>query len=158
MQPYKVVEITKDEVIPTAERMRANGVILTMIHGYYNQEDVPVVAYEYQTGPGAESYQVKGEMTLPSIAGIYDKAAEWPELEIHEMMGVEFEGLKYKRLFLADTMFDGQGQILVTPMDELIAKARGDAVSETKPERPVVGEAKEAQPDAGSDEGKEVEE
>ena len=145
MQPYRVVEITKEEVVPTAEKMRADGVILTMIHGYYNQDNIPVVAYEYQVSEGADSYQVKGETTLPSIAGIYDKAAEWPELEIHEMMGIEFEGLKYKRLFLADTMFDGQGQILVTPMDELIAKARGDAVSETKPEPPVVenGEVEE---------------
>jgi len=137
MQPYHVTEITKEEVVPLAERMRKAGVILTMMHGYYDQNDVPVVAYEYQAGEGVESYQVKGETVLPSIAGIYDKAAEWPELEIHEMTGFDFEGLEYRRLFLADTMFDGQGQILVTPMDELIKKARGDAASETKPtERP----------------------
>lgn len=134
MQPYTVHEITKDEVLPLAGRMRNDGVILTMIHGYYDQNDVPVVAYEYQVGEGVESYQVRGETTLPSIAGIYDKAAEWPELEIHEMTGFEFEGLEYKRLFLADTMFDGQGQILVTPMDELIRKARGEAAGKTEPE------------------------
>jgi hypothetical protein len=50
------------------------------------------------------------------------------------MTGFEFEGLEYKRLFLADTMFDGHGQILVTPMDELIRKARGEAAGKTEPE------------------------
>ena len=46
-------------------------------------------------------------------------------------MGLTFEGLDVsKRLFLPDTMLEGQGQILVTPMDELIQKAHGKEAKE----------------------------
>ena len=63
---------------------------------------------------------------MPSIAPIYDLAAEWPERELVELMDITFEGLDTsKRLFMPDNMLDGQGQIIVTPMDELIDKAHG---------------------------------
>ena len=43
--------------------------------------------------------------------------------EIMELMDITFEGLDTsKRLFMPDSMLDGQGQILVTPMNELIEK------------------------------------
>ena len=96
-----------------------------MIHGYYNVQKEPVVSYDYQVDDGVESYQVKNESSLPSIVPVYDMAAKWPELEIMELMDITFEGLKKERLFLPDTMFDGQGQILVTPMEELIKKNHG---------------------------------
>ena len=38
MQEYKRIFITKDEVVPTAERMKAAGVQLAMIHAYLNKE------------------------------------------------------------------------------------------------------------------------
>ena len=126
MQGYQKIMISPEEVVPTAERMRAEGVILAMIHGFLAKEKKFNVSYEYQVGPNIESYTVETDGSLPSIAGIYDKAAEWPERELNELMGIEFEGLDTsERLFLADSMLDGQGQILVTPMKELIKMAKG---------------------------------
>lgn len=126
MQEYKKISITKDEVIPTAERMRSAGVALAMIHGFVNDEGKPNISYEYEVGNGIESYTVDGEEVLPSISGIYDLGAEWAEREIVELMEVTFEGLDTsKRLFMPDNMLDGQGQIIVTPMEELIDKAHG---------------------------------
>ena len=126
MQEYKKIAITKDDVIPTAKKMRENGIALAMIHGFINDEGKPNISYEYEVGNGIESYTVDGEESLPSIAGIYDLAAEWPEREIMELMEVTFEGLDTsKRLFMPDTMLDGQGQILVTPMDDLIERTQG---------------------------------
>jgi len=64
---------------------------------------------------------VEGENVLPTISHIYDLGAEWPEREIMELMDITFEGVDTsKRLFLPDTMLSGQGQILVTPMEDLI--------------------------------------
>lgn len=121
MQEYKKIPITKEEVVPVAERMRKAGVILAMIHGYLDTDDVPHISYEYQVGEDIESYTVIGERTVPSISEIYDDAAAWPEREINELFGFEFTGLDTsKRLFLPDIMLSGQGHIIVTPMDELI--------------------------------------
>ncbi|MBQ7119684.1 MAG: NADH-quinone oxidoreductase subunit C [Oscillospiraceae bacterium] len=126
MQEYKKIAITKDDVIPTAKKMREEGIALAMIHGFLNDEGKPNISYEYEVGSGIESYTVDGEESLPSIAEIYDLAAEWPEREIMELMEVTFEGLDTsKRLFMPDTMLDGQGQILVTPMDDLIKRTQG---------------------------------
>ncbi len=114
-----------------ARRMRDAGVPLAMIHAYFEDDGRPNVSYEFELNGGIESYTVEGESTLPSIADIYDLGAEWPEREINELMGLTFEGLDVsKRLFLPDTMLEGQGQILVTPMDELIKKAHGKEAKE----------------------------
>ena len=124
MQEYKKISITKDEIVPTAEKMRAEGVTLAMIHGYINDDGKPNISYEYALGETIESYTVEGESVLPSISSIYDLGAEWPEREIMELMDVTFEGVDTsKRLFMPETMLSGQGQIIVTPMDELIDKA-----------------------------------
>ena len=121
MQYYKKIPITKDQIVPTAERMRKDGVILAMIHGYLTEDGKPNISYEYQLGATIESYTIEGENELPSIAYIYSKAAEWPEREINELIGVTFTGLDVsKRLFLPESMLSGQGQIFVTPMEELI--------------------------------------
>ena len=126
MQGYQKIMISPEEIVPTAERMRAEGVILAMIHGFLAKEKKYNVSYEYQVGANIESYTVETDGSLPSITGIYDKAAEWPERELNELMGIEFEGLDTsERLFLPDNMLDGQGQILVTPMKELIEMAKG---------------------------------
>ena len=125
MQEYKKISITKDEVIPTAERMKKDGVVLAMIHGFINDNGLPNISYEYDVNGAIESYTVDGEKVLPTISHIYDLAAEWPEREINELMDMTFEGLDTsKRLFMPDNMLDGQGQILVTPMDQLIDKAQ----------------------------------
>ena len=126
MQEYKKISITKDEVVPVARRMREAGVHLAMIHGFINDSGKPNISYEYEVGTGIESYTVDGESVLPSIVDIYDLGAEWAEREIMELMEVTFEGLDTsKRLFMPETMLDGQGHIIVTPMKELIDKAHG---------------------------------
>ncbi len=126
MQEYKKINITKDEIVPVAEKMRKDGIALAMIHGFINDDGKPNISYEYEVGNGIESYTVDGESVLPSISAIYDLGAEWAEREIVELMDVTFEGLDTsKRLFMPDNMLDGQGQIIVTPMDELIDRAHG---------------------------------
>lgn len=121
MQEYKKISIGKDEIIPVAQRMRDANVHLAMIHAYIKKDGTPNVSYEYEVGSGIESYTVEGEKVLPSISGIYDLGAEWPEREIMELMDITFEGVDTsKRLFMPESMLSGQGHILVTPMDELI--------------------------------------
>ena len=125
MQEYKRIEISKDQVVPIAEKMRKAGVGLVMIHGFLNEEGQMDVSWDYSVEPVVESYHVVGEMTLPSIGEIYDVAATWPERELNEIFGVEFEGLDMsKRLFLPETMLEteGKGQIMVVPLSELRAK------------------------------------
>ena len=120
MQTNQKTIITRDEVVPVAQRMRADGVQLIMIHGYREDDGTDVISYEYSLGPVVDSYEVRGEESLPSIEGIYDVAAQWAEREICELIGVTFEGLDTsKRLFLPDNLLEGQGQILVTPLKEL---------------------------------------
>ena len=112
--------ISKEEVIPVAKQMREEGVALAMIHAFIDDDGTPNVSYEYQQDPAIVSCTVVGESVLPSISEIYDLAAEWPEREIMELMPITFEGVDTsKRLFMPDNMLDGQGQILVTPMDKL---------------------------------------
>ena len=126
MQGYKKIAITKDEIVPLAEKMRAEKVRLAMIHGFLEDDGLPNVSYEFEVGDGIESYTVTGERVLPSISEIYDQAAAWPERELVELIDIEFTGLDTsQRLFMPDTMMDGQGQILVTPMDQLIDRAHG---------------------------------
>ncbi|MBQ4181633.1 MAG: NADH-quinone oxidoreductase subunit C [Firmicutes bacterium] len=127
MQEYRKISITKDEVVPVAEKMRAQGIPLAMIHAFLDENGKGNVSYEYEVGPAIESYTVEGENVLPTITHIYDLGAEWPEREIMELMDIRFEGCDTsKRLFMPDSMLDGQGQILVTPMDKLLKKVKGE--------------------------------
>ncbi len=120
MQDNKKTYITKDDVLPIAEKMKAQGVQLIMIHGYIDEKDGPVISYEYSLGPTVDSYEVRGEKTLPSIEPVYDLAAQWAERELSELIGEEFTGLDTsKRLFMPDNLLEGDGQILVTPLSEL---------------------------------------
>lgn len=126
MQEYKSSEIKKDEIVALAEKMKQSGKRLLMIHGYVDKEGNNMVCYQYEVSNCVESYFVKGESELPTISHIYDLAAGWPEQEIGELMGVKFDGLKSRdRLFLPDTMVEGQGHIIVTPLDELRKKVLG---------------------------------
>ena len=120
MQTNKKTMITKDQIVPVAKKMRENGVQLIMIHGYRDNDGAPVISYEYSMGPMVDSYEVRGEEVLPSIEAVYDLAAQWPEREITELIGVTFEGLDTsKRLFMPDNLLEGNGQILVLPLSEL---------------------------------------
>ena len=125
MQEYKRIDISKDQVVPVAERMRKAGNYLIMVHAFLNKAGQIDVSYDYAVDPDTESYHVVGEMKLPSIGEIYDTAAMWPERELNEIFGIEFEGLDVsKRLFLPEDMLEtqGKGQIMVTPLSELRQK------------------------------------
>ena len=140
MQEYKKIPIKKEDIIPTAQAMRAQNVHLAMIHAYVDKQDVAHVSYEYEVGSQIHSYTVDGEKVLPSIEQIYDLGAQWAEREIMELMDIRFEGLDTsKRLFMPDSMLSGQGHILVTPMDELIKETH------QKPEEMSAQEIDEAQ-------------
>ena len=91
MQENKVTQITRDEIVPLAERMKKAGRYLVMIHGYLNKDGQPVVSWDYSVPPAIERYQVVGETKLPSISELYDTAASWPERELNELFGIEFE-------------------------------------------------------------------
>ncbi|MBR2942526.1 MAG: NADH-quinone oxidoreductase subunit C [Clostridia bacterium] len=120
MQTNQKTMITKDQVVPVAKKMKADGVQLIMIHGYIDNDGAPVISYEYSLGPVVDSYEVRGEKVLPSIESVYDLAAQWAEREISELIDVTFEGLDTsKRLFMPDNLLEGNGQILVTPLAEL---------------------------------------
>lgn len=120
MQTNTTIAINRGQVISTAEKMRRRNRLLVMIHGHLEQDGTPVVTYDYEDGANVLSYEVRGEMSLPSIAQIYDAAAAWPEREINELLGIVFEGLDLsQRLFLPENMLDGKGQITVTPIDQL---------------------------------------
>lgn len=120
MQTNQKTQITRDQVLPIAQKMRADGVMLIMIHGWLDDDGTPVITYDYSLGPVVDSYEVRGEHSLPSIESVYDVAAQWAEREISELIDVTFEGLDTsKRLFLPDNLLEGTGQILVTPLKEL---------------------------------------
>ena len=126
MQGFKSYEIKKQEILSIAQKMKKEGRRLVMIHGYIDKEGKNVITYQYEVGDCVESYFITDETKLPSISGIYDLAAAWPEEELYELMGITFEGLEMRgRLFLPDTMLEGQGQIVETPLKELVEKAQG---------------------------------
>lgn len=125
MQEYKKIVIQKDQVVPVAEKMRKAGVYLVMIHAFIDKDGQMDVSYDYAVDPIVESYHVVGETVLPSIGDIYDEAAKWPERELNEIFGIEFEGLDVsRRLFLPEDMLEtqGKGQIMVMPLSELREK------------------------------------
>ena len=135
MQEYRMTQITKADIVPTALRMRHEGRWLVMIHGQVEPDGQVRVSYDYAVDPAVESYYVLGETTLPSISDIYDEAARWPECELHELMGLEFEGLDTsKRLFLPEDMLEtqGKGHILVTPLSELREKRVDQMATESE--------------------------
>ncbi len=132
MQEYRKILIEKDQVVPIAEKMKKEGRFLVMIHGYIDKDGQMDVSYEYAVDPAIESYHVVGQMELPSISEIYDTAASWPEREINELFGVQFEGLDTsQRLFLPEDMLEtqGRGHIMVTPLSELVEKNKKEAQS-----------------------------
>lgn len=125
MQEYRSIEITKEEIVPTALRMRHDSRLLVMIHGFYQADCRLRISWDYAVGPVVESYYVLDEKSVPSIGDVYDEAARWAELELNELMGIDFEGLDTsRRLFLPEDLLEtqGKGQILVTPLSELVEK------------------------------------
>ena len=78
-QINKKIYITKEEIIPMAQRMRSEGRALLLIHGHRDEDGKPIVSYEFFVDQDIESYEVQGEEVLPDITDIYDLAAQWPE-------------------------------------------------------------------------------
>lgn len=123
MQTNEIITITRDQVVSTAEKMRAEGRLLVMIHGHLEADGTPVVSYDYDDGANLLSCEVRGESTLPTISHVYDAAAAWAEREIHELLPITFEGLDCsQRLFMPDNMLEGQGQITVSTLQDLREK------------------------------------
>lgn len=123
MQTNEIIPISRDQIVSTAEAMWAQGRLLVMIHGHLESDGTPVVSYDYDDGANLRSYEVRGEDTLPTISPIYDAAAAWAEREIHELLPITFEGLDCsQRLFLPESMLEGQGQITVTSLKDLREK------------------------------------
>lgn len=85
MQKYKRIDISKDQIVPVAERMRKAGVYLVMIHAFIDKEGRIDISWDYAVDPAIESYHVVGEMKVPSVGEIYDTAATWPERELNEL-------------------------------------------------------------------------
>ncbi|MCQ2557708.1 MAG: NADH-quinone oxidoreductase subunit C [Oscillospiraceae bacterium] len=128
MQQYKRIDIAKEDVLNTAWRMKDKGNQLVMIHAFLNKDGQIDISWDYAVDPIIESYHVVGEMKVESIEKIYDTAASWPERELNELFGIEFEGLDTsKRLFLPEDMLEtqGKGQIFVMPLKELREKNLG---------------------------------
>ena len=120
MQTNEKIQITPEEIVPTAEKMRAENRLLIMIHGHMENDGTPVVSYDYDDGANVLSYEVRGHATVPTISHIYDAAAQWAERDVAELVPITFEGLDCsQRLFMPDNLLSGQGQITVTPLNVL---------------------------------------
>ena len=120
MQTNEKIQITPEEIVPTAEKMRAENRLLIMIHGHIEKDGTPVVSYDYDDGANVLSFEVRGHATVPTISHIYDAAAQWAERDVAELVPITFEGLDCsQRLFMPDNLLSGQGQITVTPLNVL---------------------------------------
>lgn len=111
--------IEKEEILLKVKDVRNREGRVVAINGYIDSEDKMVVVYTLEYSDVREHLHIKGENELPTITGIY-KGAQWFEEEIQEMLPIRFNGLKASnRLFLPDEFKDGEGQILVIPLEEL---------------------------------------
>jgi len=125
MQDYEKTVITKEQIVPIARQMKDAGNFLVMIHAFIDKDGNMDISWDYAVNPGIESYHVVGETKVPSLGELYSTSAEWPERELNELFGIEFEGLDVsQRLFLPEEMLDpeGKGQIMVMPLSELREK------------------------------------
>ena len=114
-----IEEIQKTEIISKVQEARDNGGRLVAINGYVDKDKNNVVVYTLEYDDVRKHYHVKGENELPTITNIY-KGAQWFEEEIQEVMPLKFDGLVFSgRLFLPEEFKEGEGQILIMPLDEL---------------------------------------
>ena len=92
---------------------------LVAINGYIDKEGANVVVYTFEYENVREICCIKGQSEIPTLTNIY-KGAQWFEEEIQEVMPIKFIGLEAgSRLFLPEEFSEGNGQILVLPLDEL---------------------------------------
>lgn len=122
MQENIIHEIEISDLIPLAEKYLNEERRLVIMNGYINTDGQNVIAYNFDIDGKINTYLLKNEKVVPSLTPLYKGSAQWCEEEICEMMDVEFMGLeKSGRLFLPED-FDGTGQILVIPLNELKEK------------------------------------
>lgn len=114
-----VEEIQKNDIVSKVQEVRDKGGRLVAINGYVDAEKNNVVVYTLEYDEVRRHYHVKGENILPTVTNVY-KGAQWFEEEIQEMMPLKFEGLIFTgRLFLPEEFKEGEGQILIMPLNEL---------------------------------------
>lgn len=119
MGKITVEEIQKKDIILKVQEVRDKGGRLVAINGYVDKEKNNVVVYTLEYDDVRKHYHVKGEKSLPTVTNIY-KGAQWFEEEIQEVMPLKFEGLVFsERLFLPEEFKEGEGQILIMPLNEL---------------------------------------
>ena len=119
MNKITIEEINKEEIISKVKDVREKQGRLVAINGYVDNEKNNVVVYTLEYDDFRKHYKVKGESILPTVTNIY-KGAQWFEEEIQEMMPLKFEGLIFSgRLFLPEEFKEGEGQILIMPLNEL---------------------------------------
>ena len=112
-------KISKDEIVKKVREVREKEGRLVAINGYVNKEKSNIIVYTLEYDEFRKHYHIEGENILPTITNIY-KGAQWFEEERREVMPVKFEGLVFSgRLFLPDEFKEGQGQILIMPLNEL---------------------------------------
>lgn len=111
--------IEKDKLINELEVNIKNGGRLVCINGYINEQGQMIVVYTIEHDEIREILKLEDQSEIPTATSIYIGAA-WFEEEIEEVMPVKFTGLKIKgRLFLPDEFKNGEGKILILPLDEL---------------------------------------
>lgn len=119
MGKITVEEIQKKDIVLKVKEVRDKGGRLVAINGYVDKEKNNVVVYTLEYDEFRKHYHVKGEKVLPTVTNIY-KGAQWFEEEIQEVMPLKFEGLVFSgRLFLPEEFKEGEGQILIMPLNEL---------------------------------------
>lgn len=47
MQTNRKTQITRNQIFPIAEKMREQGVMLIMIHGWQGDDGTPAITYDY---------------------------------------------------------------------------------------------------------------
>lgn len=119
MGKITVEEIQKKDIVLKVQEVRDKGGRLVAINGYVDKEKNNVVVYTLEYDDVRKHYHVKGEKSLPTVTNIYI-GAQWFEEEIQEVMPLKFEGLVFsERLFLPEEFKEGEGQILIMPLNEL---------------------------------------
>ena len=108
--------IEKDKLLNELETNIKSGGRLVCINGYINEEGQMIVIYTIEHDEVREILKLEDQREIPTATSIYIGAEE----EIEEVMPVKFIGLKRSgRLFLPDEFKNGEGKILVLPLNEL---------------------------------------
>ena len=111
--------IEKDKMINEKETKKKNGERIVGNNGYINEQGQMIVVYTIEHDEIREILKLEDQSEIPTATSIYIGAA-WFEEEIEEVMPVKFIGLKRSgRLFLPDEFKNGEGKILVLPLNEL---------------------------------------